>query len=578
MVGEGEYRSGSFQVLRGELGYACLCAFEFADADGPFGGDERVREMAIKGIEQTSERFDRKGRVLDGGSPSTYFTLVPMTRGLLSLKEHVDGAWLTGMVGRAEQLFSDAAERTDRTHDYLNPRALEGVGCLGLYRLTGDTSYMDRCIECLDELLKRQYPCGALPYHTGTWIWGRRPSQGYQFLCATLMLYLGRELGREDAIEAVRRVMEYSLLATNRRAEAFVTTFEGLHKARTSQCAGRQWVAAAALGDERFRNLARTTYEIWASQAVESLEGASDKPARMRSRFGTDALIEALHLGIRTEPEGGAFVPTPGTHAMEDISTVFVHEEQLDVAMSVLSGYSAFAEADCGNVKLYALTCELTDSPTFRNAGTDALRGDWRTPTEQIECFTDGRRSVLKGWVYTKWENDAEKDFARVHNRRLEVSMSYENSELLLEYQTIWNHSPEPVPSRLLFLLIARPPSEPPRLKIGKEMDVKTPPADSEEEFFTEAAVDTVRFGAPDSSAIEIIPELTLADRVIAERPPRTVTSRPDSTKGARQASAVRPANEGSLRLAFEGPNVLEKGRYRIRFIPSGTGRSEKGR
>ena len=237
--------------------------------------------------------------------------------------------------------------------------------------------------------------------------------------------------------------------------------------------------------------------------------------------------------------------------------------------MTVLTGYSAFAEADCGDVKMFALTVELTDEPTARNAGTDALRADFRVPTEPIECAARDAQTVVSGRVYTKWDNDDEKDFSRVHNRQLEVSLSYGDGEMVLEYETRSNTQPEPVPSRLLFLLIARPTSASPRLQLGEGLEVNPPPADSDDTFFVEAPVGTVRFSAPDGSAIEVIPELSLAEKITAERPPRKEVS--VDPKGPRRhvKAAVKPANEGSLRVAFEGVRVLDRGRYRIRFLPA---------
>ena len=563
--------SQSFPVLRRELMYASLAAWEFADAEGPFGGDARLMDVSMKALGECSERFGRMGRVSGGGDPSPYFTLVPFTRALLSLRPHVDSSRHGGLVDRGVQLFADAAARISRTHDYLNARALETVSCLGLHRLTDDRQYLDRCVECLDNLVSRQYPCGAQPYHTGLWVWGRKPAQVYQFLSGSMMLYVGRELGRDDAVEYVRRLMDYSLLATNRRGEAFVTPFEGLHKGRSLACAGRQWVLATAFGDERFRGLSSTVYEIWARGILDAVVAPkADSPSGRMGGFSPEALVEALHMGIRHAPRAGSFVPAPGCCALKDISTVFVHEQALDVAMTVLTGYSAFAEADCGNVKLFALTPELTAEPTYRNAGTDALRADWRVPSEQIECSEQNGKTVLRGCVYTKWATSGEKDFSRLHNRRLAVTMTYSGGEMVLEYETTWNSQPQPMPSRLLFLLISRPGSASPRLQIGENQDTRTPPAESQEEFFLKSAVGVVRFSSPDGSQIEIVPEISAAECVTAERPPHAAVSdeKQDGT-ARRNLFHTKPANEGSLRVAFDGPNALDRGRYRIRFRPA---------
>jgi len=552
-----------FRVLLPEVMFAALAAYEFSDPQGHFVGDNRLRDAAVSILERVSEHFDATGTVAGGDMNTAYFTLVPFTRALLSLGDSANEPWRRRMIDRAVELFADAASHIVRTHHYLNPRAMEAVSALGLYRLTSDPKYMDRCVECLNQLLRRQYPCGAQPYHTGAWIWGRRPAQVYQFLTANLMLYLGFELGREDAVEYVRRVADFSLVATNRRGEAFVTTFEGLHKSHSQSSAGRQWPMAKALGDKRFRGLARTTYELWVKNALD-LGRAHKRAARTPGYLV--ALNDALHLGIKEEPESEPFVPPAGRHILPDISTVIVHEPELDICMTVLTGNSAFAEADCGNVKLYALTPELTDEPTYRNAGTDALRGEFRVPTEQIECTRRNGKTVLSGRVYTEHESQDEKDYARVHNRMLEVTMTYTGSEMVLEYETKKNTQPEPVPSRLLLLLIARPKSKSPHLQIGQKLDTHPPPADSRETFFARASLGTVRFSAPDGSAIEVVPEVSLAECITAERPPGQIAPMRKEGPKQRVKVGVKPANEGSLRVAFEGLKVLDRGRYRIRF------------
>jgi len=554
-------------AMRWELMYTALLSWEYADPDGPFAGDERLRQAAVNALERNVEGFKTNPEA--SGDPMAGFLLVPYTWSLLSLADHMSGEDIVRLVDGGVRLYDIASSRGNLTHDYPNARALEAAACLNLHRLTGEKRFMDRCVECLDNLIARQYPCGAQPYHTGMWIWGRRPAQVYQYLSASMMLYVSRFLGREDGVAYVRRLMDYSLLVTNRRGECFVTTFEGLHKARTLYAAGRQWQIATVLGEERFRGLARSTYEIWADGVVKFCTGKQTRLDRSkRETFPFEALTEALIMGVREAPEEGRqFVPPSGLHALEDISTTVVHEGELDVCMSLLSGYSAFAEADCGDVKLFAVTPELTDEPTYRNAGTDSLRAYYQKPSEQIECAVKDRKTILRGWVYTKWEKTGVKDFRYLHNRRLEVTMTYAAGELLLEYQTVKNWQEGPVPSRLLFLLVARPFTAGPRLQIGRERAVTVPPAESDEPFFIGAPVGTVRFSSPDGSRIEIVPELSMADRITAERPPACFSELVEPGK-PRSHSQLKPANEGSLRVAFEGPDALEKGRYRIRFFP----------
>ena len=537
-----------------------------------------LNQMRRLAMEDALNRSFKGGKLqVEKHDPTNFFgVLLPETMfAALAAYEFADAAGPLDQMGHSRlvdgctKLFADAAENISRSHDYLNPRAMEAVGALGLHRLTGDQAYMQRCVECLDELLTRQYPCGAQPYHTGHWVWGRSPSPVYQFLTANLMLYLGFELGRDDAVEYVRRVADYSLLATNRRAEAFCTTFEGLHKSGTLGCVGRQGPMAAALGDERFRPLARTTYEVWVRKVTALGEGCDEDTKMAAPKTGyLVALNEAQRLGLKEEPTGDPFVPRQGRHALADISTVFVHESGVDVSMSLLSGYSAFAEADCGDVKLFALTPELTDQPSHSHAGTHAMRYDWRVPSEQLECAECGGRTVLRGRVYTEYDKPrGERDESRVHNRLLEVTMSYADGEMILEYETLGDTLPEPVSSRLLFLLIARPPSASPRLQVGEELDTMPPPGESKETFFAKTAVATVRFEAPDGSAIEIVPELSTADCVTAERPPHRMV--PWGPRQYGRKTALKPANEGSLRVAFDGVKALDRGRYRIRFLPA---------
>lgn len=573
-VADRDERNDFSALLHPESLWAGLAAFEFTDADGPFAGDPRLRDHAIGAIEAVTSEYKPTGVVGHGDMNSAYFSLVPVTRALLRLEGRVDERWRRTMIDRAERLFAAAAEHVNRTHDYLNPRALEAVGALGLHRLTGDPEYRERASENLDELITRQYPSGAQPYHTGDWVWGRKPAQSYQFLTGALMLYLGREMDRLDAVDYVRRIADYALLASNRHGEAFVTTFEGLHKSRTTGSAAREWPMLAALGDERFHELARATYEIWVSEALE--EGRV-----IHSKSGIEipkasylvGLNEALYLGVEEVPETGPFVPPRGLFALPDISTVFVHEPALDVSMSLMGGYSALAEADCGDVKLFAMTPELSSEPTFRNAGIDARRYDWKVPTGLLECAVENGVARLRGRVYTTYEMPASEqlyrpeglDESRAFNRLMEISMTYSDGEMLLEYETVENPVEQPIPSRLLFLLIARPAGAPPRLQVGNALDTRIPSADSEETYYREARLDRVRFSAHSGSAIEIVPESSLAEKITAERPgEQWVQDR--ATRRVR----VKQANEGSLRLAFEGPRVLDRGRYRVRFLPGG--------
>lgn len=546
--------SVELNTFRRELMFVSLMAWEYADAAGPMGGDKALLDIVTASLERIGGRFPQQGMAAGRGGPGTYFCLVPFTRSLLCLEGRVDEPWRRERIVEAQALFALAAQHMDRTHEYCNARALECASVLNLHRLSGRQEYLDRCVECLDELLKRQYPCGAQPYHTGLWVWGRKPAQVYQYLAGSLMLYVARRLGRSDAIEYVRRMMDYSLLASNRRGEAFVTTFEGLHKAHSLACAGRQWVMAAVLGDERFAGLARSTYEIYA-------DGIIDDPMYRHENFRHEALTEALEMGVASAPGRREFVPPVGPHALEDISTVFVHEKNLDLSMTLLTGYSALAEGECGNVKLLALTPELTDQPTYVNCGTDALRAYWQKPSEQIECSSAAGRSVLSGWVYTKWDRNGTKDFRHLHNRRLAVTMTYDGGEMVLDFETIKNWQAEPVPSRLLLLLIARPFDQGGVLSVAGREHV-TPPAESSAEFSIEAPVGPVRFAAGDGSAIEIIPEICTGRKITAYRP-----GKQEETIGH---DIVKPANEGSLRLAFEGRDVLDRGRYRIRFVTGG--------
>ncbi|GAI24634.1 unnamed protein product, partial [marine sediment metagenome] len=192
-----------------------------------------------------------------------------------------------------------------------------------------------------------------------------------------------------------------------------------------------------------------------------------------------------------------------------------------------------------------------------------------RVPSEQIECREKNGRVVLSGRVYIKLDTQGQRNLRRAYLRQFEVTISYENSEMVLEYETKRNTQDEPVPSRLLFLLIARPTSEPPHLTVGDEVAINPPPADSGEAFFVQAKVATVGFSAPDGSAIEVVPELSLAESITAERTEAVWFKAAEKGQQKPVRSDLKPANEGSLRVAFEGPKVLDRGRYRIRFQPA---------
>jgi hypothetical protein len=170
--------------------------------------------------------------------------------------------------------------------------------------------------------------------------------------------------------------------------------------------------------------------------------------------------------------------------------------------------------------------------------------------------------------VYTKWDTSDgnARDESLAHNRLLEVTMTYRQGELMLEYETLENNHPRPMPCRLLFLLLARPGSAAPHLRVAETLETAIPAAKSKEAFYAEAPVGTVRFSAPDGSAVRVVPELSMAERITVERPPQRRVARDKDSPYV--LVPVKSANEGSLRLAFEGVNALDRGRYRIRFLP----------
>ena len=512
---------------------------------------------ALASLEAIAARFTPLGVIgTINDLNSVSFGLVYFTEALLLLRGRAPESRLAPLRDAAVRLFDDAAIHINQTTDYLNPRGMDALTAVNLFTLTGETRFRDKALYWLDELVVRQYACGAQPYHTGGWIWGRKPAQAYQLLTATMMLAAGRRLARPDAEEYVRRLMDFERLACTRRGEPFITLFEGLHKSHSDSCFEWLWPLAAALGDARFQPLGRAAFDHWVPAAGWAGHG---------SLAPLGGFVNALLLGVERAPAcAEPFAPPAGLHACPDISAIFIHEPERDVGLSLLTGYSSIAEADAGNVKLYALLPELTDNPTYRHVGLDAVRVNWRIPSEQDACRIEGNRAILRGRGFTKWinaEGNGDPEL-NLHTRELEIGLEYENGILTLEYRTLRNKHPEPIPSRLLFLLIARPRSASPALRIGR--DTWTPPAaDAPTPWLREAPVRPVVFAAPDGSAIEIAPEKCRAERVTAERP--TPRSRAEN---AIMSAAFKPANEGSLRLAFEGPAVLDEGRYVIRFRP----------
>ena len=537
-----------FGTILPELKFAVLLAAESDDT--PEAGRRLATAASV--LEEAAAKFTPEGRIgTINDLNSVSFGLVPYTEALLRLRNRIpDGRWLA-LREAAVRLFDNAAVHINQTVDYLNPRGMDALVAVNLHALTGEPRFRDKTAYWLDELAARQYPCGAQPYHTAGWIWGRKPAQAYQLLTVTMMLAAGRRLGRADTEAYVKRLMDFETLACNRRAEPFVTLFEGLHKSQSTSCDGWLWPLAFALNEPRFHPLGKAVYARWRDRVSTSCPGA------------VSGLVNALLLDVNAIPAAAPFIPSQGLHACPDISAIFIHEPERDIGLSLLTGYSSIAEADAGSVKLYALLPELTDHPTYRNTGLDAVRLDWKVPSEQDACRVDGNRALLAGRGFTKWIlSEGPTDAARhLHTRELHIELTYENGELVLSYRTLKNTHPEQLPSRLLFLLIALPRSEAPVLRLGNA-SFTPPPADAKEPWSAEAPVGPVTFAAADGSAIEIIPEQSRALRLTAERPHLEL-----KVENPILATPVKPANEGSLRLAFEGPDVLEEGRYRIRFI-----------
>ncbi len=426
-------------------------------------------------------------------------------------------------------MFDDGLAHINGTLEYLNPRGLEGVAGLGLHALTGEDKYKQRAEQCLEAIMARQYPCGAQPYHTGGWVWGRKPAQAYQMLTATMMVRMAHQLDRPDVIEYVRRLLAFVQLTTTRRGEVLITPFEGLHKSNSRAAASWAWPVSASVG---LNGLSHATYRYWYEHIAPLLETTPDDTDPVAQRPYSNALFNAAMLGVQALPQDEPFAPKLGAHALPDISTIVVHERDTDVVATLLTGYSAFAQGEVGDVRLFAVTPELTDQPTFRNAGTDPLREDWTKSSEQIACQSDGRRAEVRGRVYTKWDipegeqAGSRPDLRRVHARELEVMMSWEAGELLLDYRTTRNNHVEPVSSRMLFLLGMQSNDASPQLRIGQSLDQALPAAAAQASYKFEAEPGPVRFEGPDGAAIEIVPERGQMERVVVERPEQKVVPR----------------------------------------------------
>jgi hypothetical protein len=552
-----------FKVLLPQMEFASWIAAEWADAQGSHYNDARLVESALLVVENAVAQFQDDGRVTANGDLNTpYFSLCPLTRVLLLLQPALDAAKFGALTSRCAQLYDTAVKNLRRSHDYPNVRGMEALAATNLHSLTGETRFLTAAHECLDELVKRQYTCGAQPYHTGAWVWGRRPAQVYQLLTTTMMLAAGRKLNRGDVTEYVKRVAEYEMLANNRHGEPFVTPFEGLDRSDTFAANAWQWPVIAAFGGE-FQQLAARSYANWIAPTLGLIEKDNHNWADAKPVYAS-VLNKALMLEVGELHPSDAFSPPPGLHPCPDISTVFIHQPSLDLCMTLLTGHSAFVQADCGELRLYTLTAELTDTPTFRNAGTDALRYAWTQPTEQLACEVDEHSAQLHGRVFTKWDNQHHTQDQRLgHARELEVKMTFKNQELIFEYKTIKNAHLEPVSNRILFLLGTRRNDTAPQLSIGE--DTHQLPADGESAFCIKGEIALVRFFVP-GSTIEIVPEEMGADYILAERPERQSVPYPGKENNAFLSTAIKPCGEGTFRLSFEGPRTLDGGRLRIKF------------
>jgi hypothetical protein len=553
-----------FQFVRGELEFAAVAAAEWADAKGAFYQDVKLKDSAFAAMEGATSIFLEDGAVgRAGDSNSTYFALMPMTFALAIFKAAgVEAERIAKLVPQCTKLFDTALRLRPPVLEYPNPRGLEAVAALGLHKLTGRQDYLDLAVSRTKGVIELQYPCGAQPYHVAGWIWGRRPAQVYQLLSACMVMYVGRELGMKEPEAFARRMMDYELISTTSRGDAFTTPFEGLYKISQGSCAAWHWPIALALGDERFLPLANATYDYW----FEHMDRTA--PLRTWGRFHDPVLgLLCMHLvGVHELREAPKFRPTQGIHAVPDISTIFVHEPGVDVGMSVLSGYSSWVEADCGDVKLLAIGPELTDDPTYRNFGTDSLRMNWRVATELDKCRVgDDGEAVLRGRGFTKWDvADVKcKDVSQLHTRQLETSLKYKGRELVISYRTLADKSTLVVPSRILLLLGVFPWTASGKLTIGDETWTTPPAAQTTVgDFEICSAPGPVVLEGPDGSRMRIDVEIAGFERVVVERPPYVV----------RDTLVVKPAPDGFMRLAFEGTDMLKSGKITIRFEPRVTG------
>ncbi len=548
-----------FRVTRGELEFAAVAAAEWVDVNGPAYQDPRLPEVVFTAMENAVKTFlddAAMGRAGDGNS--TYFALVPMTMALVKLREGGgDESRIAPLVEKCVWAFDTAMVKRPPVLGYFNPRALEAVAALGLYQLTGRQDFMDVCESRMKTILAVQFACGAQPYHIAGWIWGRRPSQVYQLLSAAMMLYVNQALKWPEVDGYVQRMMDYELVSMTPRGDTFQSCFEGLYKISQGACSPWQWPLALAMDDAKYLPMAGAAYDRW----LEVID--TQVPVRTAGRYLDPVMaLLCMHLvGPRELPERTErFEPAPGVTALKDISSVFVHEKGFSASMTVFTGYSAWIEGDCGDAKLLALGPELTDSPTYRNFGTDPLRMDWKVASEQDQCEADGGKAVLKGRGFTKWESPDVlcKDVTKLHARHMGVTMVYENGVITLDYKTLEDKGSEPVSERILLLLGVFPWSAQGRLRIGGqtwETPAAATPADG---YRFEAPIGVVEMGAPDGSRIEVEPGIPGARQVVVERP----------IPSMRDGLVVKPANDGFLRVSFEGSGVLKEGRVIVRFYP----------
>jgi hypothetical protein len=550
-----------FGVTRGEADWAAVAAAEWADASGQFYQDEGLKESAFVAMEGCAASFTEEGLVgtmADGNAP--YFALVPMTFALVKLKQGgADGARVGRITQACEKLFDTALIKRPAVMEYFNARALEAASALGLWQLTGRADYLALCKHRMEVLLASLYPCGAQPYHIGGWIWGRRPAQVYQIFSAAKMLYVGRALGMPEVEGFVRRILDYELLSMTWRGDTFTTPFEGLYKVAQGICLPWQWPLALAAGDAKYLPMAGVTYDRWLGVLHKTYSRA------FLGRYPDPALgLMCMHLlNVKEMPSvTGVFRPAQGVHALKDISTVFVHEEKVDVAMTVLTGYSAWVEAECGDVRVLALGPEVMESPTYRNFGTDAVRLDWKVASEQDLCEAGEGKALLKGRGFTKWDSESPKcsDVSLLHTRELEATMTYAGRELVVSYRTLKDRGAQKVVSRILLLIGVFPKEAAGKLRIGGE-EWETPAAAAVGEYRIEAPLGVVEFSAPDGSRVAIEARIPGASRVVVERPAVQM----------REGQVVKPANDGFLRLSFEGSDVLERGAITLSFYPCGS-------